>query len=76
MNIKKLLAFTLVLVGWSTSSYADKVSDAKKAINAAPGCESKALSDSDALRYVKELYIKCDKGATVDIEGCKVACQK
>lgn len=76
MRIQQTLVIALALLAWNSPSYADKVDDVKKAINSAAGCEKKAIADSDALRYVKDLFIKCEKGSDVDIEGCKVKCQR
>lgn len=76
MNLKKFLVGLVAIIGYSLPSFADKVEDVKVAVKKAPGCESKELSNADALRLVKLLYMQCNAGDSVDAEGCKVPCMK
>ena len=76
MLVNQALFFASIMLAWNQTSYADKVDDIKKAINSTPGCENRTVADSDALRHVKDLFFKCEKGSQVDIDGCKVPCQR
>jgi len=69
-----LLIGALVLSPLFSKAEEDKNGTIKAAIAAA--CGGKAVDDADKTRYLKELYIKCSSGETVDLDGCKVKCLK
>lgn len=70
------LLLALAVLSYAIPSHADKVDEVKMAVKKAPGCESKELSSVDTLKYVKMLYMQCNTGDTVDVDGCKVKCLK
>ena len=71
-----MLGTSMMVLVWASPAFADKVDDVKKAIAEAPGCNNKTVSNSDALRYVKDLFLKCTPGQEVEVDGCKVMCLK
>jgi hypothetical protein len=57
----------------STSAFAGKVEDVQAAVKKACG---KDVSNADALRLVKALYLSCTPGTKTDADGCQVDCLK
>jgi len=70
-----LLIGALVFASLVSKAEDDKIGTIKKAVAAA--CGGKSVDDSEAkTRYLKELYVKCNSGDKVDMDGCKISCLK
>lgn len=74
--MKKLIIMALPL--WmaltSQNALAGKVEDVQAAVK--KSC-SKDVASDEALRMVKNLYLSCTPGSTVELDGgCKVPCLK
>ena len=68
-----LLVIFATLVLAMPGAHAGKIDEAQKAIQLA--CK-KNISNAEALRFVKDLFMNCNPGAEVDIDGCNVKCLK
>lgn len=63
----------LIAAFFGSSAHAGKVEDVQAAMK--KSC-SKDVPTDEALRLVKNLYLTCDSGSKVDVDGCKVDCLK
>lgn len=66
-------AFCILLVMTAQNAFAGKVEDVQAAIK--KSC-SKDVSNADALRLVKQLFLSCTPGQKTDADGCSVDCLK
>lgn len=67
------IMLSLVIGLASTSAFAGKIEQVQEAMKKA--C-SKDVSQDDALKKVKDLFLTCVPGSKVDVDGCAVQCLK
>lgn len=68
-----LIVTSAVFMLMGSLAYAGKVEDVQGAMKKDCG---KDVSNADALRMVKDLFLSCTPNSKVDVEGCKVSCLK
>lgn len=72
---RTIIVTAAALLAYAPASFAaDKADAVKSAV--ASACGGKTVASSDVPRLVKQLFVSCDAGADVDIDGCKVKCLK
>lgn len=68
-----LLIGALVFASLVTHAEDDKIGTITAAVKS---CPKPPDASEIKTRYLKELYIKCNAGDTVDMDGCKLKCLK